>query len=112
MRVAALSIFEAFASSESVTQEILGILAKRSTDGVESARSQLSASSTSDAGEAEEEEEEEIDIEDVGRNSTNGCNEMKTSRDESVSLLVRVCLENISNKVKPRDLENRESLHV
>lgn len=93
VRVAALSIFEAFASSEPITQEILSILSRQSTDGTESGRSQLNASSTSDAG-----EEEEIDIEDID-NSADSCNEAKTSKDEGVSLLVHVCLENASNKV-------------
>lgn len=95
MRVAALSIFEAFASSEPVTQEILSILAKQTVDGTESGRSQLDTSSISDVGT----EEEEIDIEDV-ENLTNNYNEIiSISKDESTCLLVRICLENISNKV-------------
>lgn len=94
VRVAALSIFEAFASSEPITQEILSILAKQSIGGIESGTLQFDTGSISDVGT----EEEEIDVEDAN-NSINSCNEIKTSKDESVCLLVRVCLENISNEV-------------
>ncbi|XP_012214911.1 HEAT repeat-containing protein 6 isoform X2 [Linepithema humile] len=93
VRVAALSIFEAFASSEPLTQEILNILAKQSMNDVESEKLQLNNGSISDIGT----EEEEIDIEDVN-NLADSSNETKTSKDESICLLVRVCLENISNK--------------
>ncbi|XP_029663154.1 HEAT repeat-containing protein 6 isoform X1 [Formica exsecta] len=93
VRVAALSIFEAFASSEPITQEILSILAKQSIGSIELGRLQLDTGSISDVGT----EEEEIDIGDVN-NSIDSCNEIKTSKDESICLLIRVCLENISNK--------------
>ncbi|XP_025264249.1 HEAT repeat-containing protein 6 [Camponotus floridanus] len=94
VRVAALSIFEAFASSEPITQEILNILAKQSIGGTELGKLQLDSGSISDVGT----EEEEIDIEDLN-NSVDNCTEIKTSKDESVCLLIRVCLENISNKI-------------
>lgn len=95
MRVAALSIFEAFASSEPITQEILSILAKQTVGETGSGRSQLDTGSISDVGT----EEEEIDVEDV-ENSRNNCNEITSiSKDENICLLVRICLENISNKV-------------
>lgn len=89
-----MSIFEAFASSEPITQEILNILAKQSIGGTELGKLQLDTGSISDVGT----EEEEIDIEDLN-NSVDNCSEIKTSKDESVCLLIRVCLENISNKV-------------
>lgn len=60
-----------------------------------SGRSQFDSGSISDVG---TEEEEEIDIEDV-ENLANSCNEIKIPKDESTCLLVRICLENISNKV-------------
>ncbi|XP_011644607.1 HEAT repeat-containing protein 6 [Pogonomyrmex barbatus] len=94
VRVAALSVFEAFASSESITQEILSILARQTVSETESENSQLDTGFISDVGT----EEEEIDIEDVD-NLTNGCSETKISKDESTSSLVRICLENISNKM-------------
>ncbi|XP_011343049.1 HEAT repeat-containing protein 6 isoform X2 [Ooceraea biroi] len=90
VRVAALSVFEAFAASENITQEVLNILAKQAADGE---KSQPDVCSTSDIGT----EEEEIDVEDVD-DSTDSLDKIKTSRDESVCLLIRVCLENISNK--------------
>ncbi|XP_050445036.1 HEAT repeat-containing protein 6 isoform X2 [Cataglyphis hispanica] len=93
VRVAALSIFEAFASSEPITPEILNILAKQSIGSIESGGLQFNTGSISDVGT----EEEEIDIEDVN-NSIDSCNEIKTSKDENICLLIRVCLENISNK--------------
>lgn len=63
--------------------------------GIGSERAQFDTSSMSDV----ETEEEEIDVEDI-ENSTNNCNEITTiSKDESICLLVRICLENISNKV-------------
>lgn len=61
---------------------------------IESEGAQFDTSSMSDVGT----EEEEIDIEDI-ENSTNNCNETAISKDESICLLVRICLENISNKV-------------
>lgn len=61
---------------------------------VESEKLQLNSGFISDIGT----EEEEIDIEDVN-NLADSSNEIKTSKDESICLLVRVCLENISNKV-------------
>lgn len=97
VRVAALSVFEAFASSEPITPEILNILAKQSVSDTESGRLQLNNSFASDIG--TEEEEEEIDIEDID-NSVSSSNEVKTSKDERISLLLRVCLENVSNKVR------------
>jgi len=64
-----------------------------------SERSRLDTGSISDVGT----EEEEIDIEDI-ENSANSCNEITSiSKDENACLLVRICLENISNKV-PCDL--------
>ncbi|XP_011872958.1 PREDICTED: HEAT repeat-containing protein 6 [Vollenhovia emeryi] len=94
VRVAALSIFEAFASSEPITQEILSILAKQTMGGTGPERSQLDTGATSDVGT----EEEEIDIEDM-ENSTDRCSEITSmSKDESICLLIRICLENISNK--------------
>ncbi|KAL0109338.1 hypothetical protein PUN28_014428 [Cardiocondyla obscurior] len=94
VRVAALSIFEAFASNEFITQEILNILAKQTIGEIDSGKSQSDTASISDIGT----EEEEIDIEDI-ENSTNSRNEITSiSKDESVCLLVRICLENISNK--------------
>ncbi|XP_011690011.1 PREDICTED: HEAT repeat-containing protein 6 isoform X2 [Wasmannia auropunctata] len=94
VRVAALSIFEAFASSEPITQEILSILARQTVGGIESERSRFDTSSINDV----ETEEEEIDIEDV-ENSADSCNEStSTSKDENACLLVRTCLGNISNK--------------
>lgn len=94
VRVAALSIFEAFASSEPITQEILSILAKQTVGETGSGRSQLDTGSINDVGT----EEEEIDVEDV-ENSRNNCNEITSiSKDENICLLVRICLENISNK--------------
>lgn len=96
VRVAALSVFEAFAASEPITQEILNILAKQAADSAESEESQSDACSTSNV--KTEEEEEEIDVEDVD-DSTDGFSKMKSSKDENVCLLIRVCLENISNKV-------------
>jgi len=74
------------------------MLAKQSTDSTGSEELQLDVCSTSDVGT----EEEEIDIEDVD-NSMGNFNMIKTSRDESICLLICVCLENISNKVS-RDL--------
>ncbi|EFN82609.1 HEAT repeat-containing protein 6 [Harpegnathos saltator] len=94
VRVAALSVFEAFASSEPITPEISNMLAKQSMNDAESERLQFNASLTNDIG---TEEEEEIDIEDID-NSVNSSNEVKISKDEKISVLVRVCLENISNK--------------
>ncbi|KAG5317748.1 HEAT6 protein, partial [Pseudoatta argentina] len=95
VRVAALSIFEAFASSEPITQEILNILAKQTVGEIGSESSQFDTSSISDIGT----EEEEIDIEDI-ENSTNSYNEITSiSKDENPCLLVRVCLQNISNKL-------------
>jgi len=70
------------------------MLAKQSTDNIESEELQLDVCSTSDIGT----EEEEIDIEDVD-NLMDNFNMIKISKDESVCLLIRVCLENISNKV-------------
>ncbi|XP_032683851.1 HEAT repeat-containing protein 6 [Odontomachus brunneus] len=96
VRVAALSVFEAFASSEPITPEILNILAKQSVSDAESGRLQFNDSFASDIG--TEEEEEEIDIEDID-NSVSSSNEVKTSKNERISLLLRVCLENISNKM-------------
>ncbi|XP_018349756.1 PREDICTED: HEAT repeat-containing protein 6 isoform X2 [Trachymyrmex septentrionalis] len=94
VRVAALSIFEAFVSSEPITQEILNILAKQTVGEIGSESSQFDTSSISDIGT----EEEEIDVEDI-ENSTNSCNEITSiSKDENACLLVRVCLQNISNK--------------
>ncbi|XP_077264129.1 HEAT repeat-containing protein 6 isoform X3 [Temnothorax americanus] len=93
VRVAALSIFEAFASNEPITQEILSILAKQTVGGIGSGTSQFDNGFTSDGT-----EEEEIDVEDI-ENSTNSCNEITSmSKDESVCLLIRICLENISSK--------------
>ena len=61
--------------------------------------SQFDTSSISDIGT----EEEEIDVEDI-ENSTNSCNEITLiSKDENACLLVRVCLQNISNKVYIND---------
>ncbi|XP_011066622.1 PREDICTED: HEAT repeat-containing protein 6 isoform X3 [Acromyrmex echinatior] len=95
VRVAALSIFEAFASNEPITQEILNILAKQTVGEIGSESSQFDTSSISDIGT----EEEEIDIEDI-ENSTNSYNEITSiSKDENACLLVRVCLQNISNKL-------------
>lgn len=61
---------------------------------VELEKSQLNSGSISDIGT----EEEEIDVEDVN-NLADNSSEIKTSKDESICLLVRVCLENISSKV-------------
>ncbi|XP_014479426.1 PREDICTED: HEAT repeat-containing protein 6 [Dinoponera quadriceps] len=95
VRVAALSVFEAFASCEPITPEISNILAKQSVCDTESEKLQLNAGCTSDTGT----EEEEIDIEDVCVDSSVvSSNEVKTFKDERIGLLVRVCLENISNK--------------
>lgn len=95
VRVAALSIFEAFASNEPITEEILNILAKQTVNEIESEKSQFDTDSMSDA----RTEEEEIDIEDI-ETSTNSCNEIVSmSKDKNICLLVRICLENISNKV-------------
>lgn len=62
--------------------------------GIGSGESQFDSGSISDVGT----EEEEIDIEDV-ENSASSCNEIKIPKDESICMLVRICLENISNKV-------------
>lgn len=60
-----------------------------------SERSQFDTASRSDAGT----EEEEIDIEDI-ENSAKNYNEITSiSKDKDMCLLVRICLENISNKV-------------
>lgn len=60
-----------------------------------SEKSQFDTGSMSDVGT----EEEEIDIEDI-ENSTNSCNDIiSISKDENICLLIRICLENISNKV-------------
>lgn len=94
VRVAALSIFEAFASNEPITEEILSILAKQTVNETESEKSQFDTGSISDV----RTEEEEIDIEDI-ENSANNCNEIiSMSKDKNICLLVRICLENISNK--------------
>ncbi|XP_018299904.1 HEAT repeat-containing protein 6 isoform X1 [Mycetomoellerius zeteki] len=94
VRVAALSIFEAFVSSEPITQEILNILAKQTMAEIRSESLQFDINSISDVGT----EEEEIDVEDI-ENSTNSCNEITSiSKDENACLLVRICLQNISNK--------------
>lgn len=61
---------------------------------------QFDINSISDVGT----EEEEIDVEDI-ENSTNSCNEITSiSKDENACLLVRICLQNISNKVYINDI--------
>ncbi|XP_020281763.1 HEAT repeat-containing protein 6 isoform X2 [Pseudomyrmex gracilis] len=95
IRVAALSIFEALASGDPLTQEISKILAK-SIDTIESEKLQSDTGSVSNV----ETEEEEVDIEDINHSveSSNTIDE-KVSKDENFCFLVRVCLENISSKI-------------
>lgn len=91
-----MSIFEALASGDPITQEISKLLAK-SIDTIESEKLQSDTGSVSDVGT----EEEEVDIEDINHSSVESSNTVdeKVSKDENICFLVRVCLENISSKV-------------
>ncbi|CAK9829766.1 HEAT repeat-containing protein 6 [Anthophora retusa] len=99
VRVAALSTFEAIASCDPITPEILKILAKQSTANIELDQLQLHISITDNVEKEEEkEEEEEIDFEDFKNNMMNEYNN-KLLKNANICFLVHICLENISNKI-------------
>lgn len=91
VRVAALSAFEAIASCDPVTPEIFGILAKQSSENIESEQLYLNTSHSDNA-------EEEIDIEDLKSNTIDEY-ENKSLKEINICFLIQICLENISNKV-------------
>ncbi|XP_076678857.1 HEAT repeat-containing protein 6 isoform X1 [Andrena cerasifolii] len=100
VRVAALSTFEAIASSDPITPEILGILAKQSAVSIESEQLHLniSVSDNTEKESEEKKEEEEVDIEDLKINTINEY-EDKLLKGTDISFLIRVSLQNISNKM-------------
>ncbi|KAG7209059.1 hypothetical protein KM043_015216 [Ampulex compressa] len=92
VQVAALSTFEALASCDPITPEILAILATNSINGIE--RVYTSVSSVSNVG-TEEEEEVEVDAEDINSKSADKRNERKIINNTNSSLLLNICLNNI-----------------
>ncbi|OAD62957.1 HEAT repeat-containing protein 6, partial [Eufriesea mexicana] len=92
VRVAALSVFEAIASCDPITQEIFEILARHLTINVGSDQLYLNVSDN-----IEKSEEKEIDIEDFKNNLIDDYNN-KLFKKTNICVLIHVCLESISNK--------------
>ncbi|KAK2579621.1 hypothetical protein KPH14_011551 [Odynerus spinipes] len=91
VKVATFLVFEALVWNDPITPEIKEILAKQSTINPEP---EANTSSINDITI----QEEEVDIEDLKNSKIESINQDKFSKDKSISSLLRVCLNNISNK--------------
>lgn len=96
IRVAALSVFEALASSDPITPEIINIFLKQSKSDTDTELSLLNLSiASSDTG-----TDDEFQPEDNHEGEPSYRND-EAFQEEEMSSLLHVCLHNVSNEVSP-----------